>query len=82
LTRYFMHLRDSIDECLDPEGKEFDDMESLRKAVIFTVRDLMAGDIREGIIDFRFRIDAEDESGEIVYSLPFKHALSIVPEEG
>jgi hypothetical protein len=75
-----MHLRDSIDECLDPEGKEFDDMESLRKAVIFTVRDLMAGDIREGIIDFRFRIDAEDESGEIVYSLPFKHALSIVPE--
>ena len=82
MIRYFMHLRDSIDECLDPEGKEFDDMESLRKAVIFTVRDLMAGDIREGIIDFRFRIDAEDESGEIVYSLPFKHALSIVPAEG
>ena len=28
----------------------------------------------------RFRIDAEDESGKIVYSLPFKHAVNIIPE--
>ena len=26
------------------------------------------------------RIDAEDENGSIVYTLPFKHALSIIPE--
>jgi len=23
MARYFMHLRDSIDELLDPEGQEF-----------------------------------------------------------
>jgi hypothetical protein len=77
-----MHLRDGVDECLDPEGQEFQGLEGLRNAVMFTVRDLMAGDIRRGIVDFRFRIDAENEKGDIVYTLPFKHALNIIPEEG
>jgi hypothetical protein len=77
-----MHLRNGIDECLDPEGKEFEGLQSLRRAVMFTVRDLMAGDVRTGTIDFRFRIDAENETGNIVYSLPFNQALSIIPEVG
>jgi hypothetical protein len=45
-----------------------------------TVRDLMRGDIERGVLDLRFRIDAEDEDGEIVYTLPFKHAVNIIPE--
>ena len=77
---YFMHLRDSVDELLDPDGREFATLEALKKAVLFSARDLMAGDIRGGIIDFRYRIDAEDSNGNIVYTLPFKHALSIIPE--
>jgi uncharacterized protein DUF6894 len=80
MARYFLHLRDSTDELLDPEGKEFDDMETLRAAVLLTVRDLMAGDIRGGLVDFRFRIDAETKAGTIVYTLPFKHAVNIIPE--
>ena len=80
MARYFMHLRNSVDELLDPEGRELADMEELRKAVMFAARDLLAGDIRNGVIDFRFRIDAEDVDGNIVYTLPFKHALSIIPE--
>jgi hypothetical protein len=80
MARYFMHLRDSIDELLDPEGQEFASMEELRKWVMFTARDLLAGDVRNGLIDFRYRIDAEDEDGAIVYTLAFKHALNIIPE--
>ncbi len=80
MARYFMHLRDSVDELLDPEGREFTTMEALREAVLFSARDLIAGDIRNGVIDFRYRIDAEDEQGAIVYSLPFKHAFNIIPE--
>ena len=80
MARYFMHLRDSIDELLDPDGREFADMDALKKAVLLSVRDLIAGDIRDGVVDFRYRIDAEDEAGKIVYSLPFKHAFSIIPD--
>ena len=80
MTRYFMNLRDGTEELLDPEGTDYESLDSLRAAVLATVRDLMSGDIRRGVIDFRFRIDAEDGDGTIVYTLPFKHAVNIIPE--
>ncbi len=80
MAKYFMHLRDGVDELLDLEGLEFADLDALRKAVLFTARDLLAGDVRDGIIDLRFRIDAENADGEIVYTLPFKHAFNVIPE--
>ena len=80
MARYFMHLRDGTEQILDPEGLEFPTIEALRKAVLVSARDLMTGDVREGVIDLRFRIDVEDEAGEIIYSLPFKNAVNIIPE--
>ena len=79
MARYFMNLRDGTEELLDPEGVEYSSLDALRKAVLATVRDLMMGDMRAGLIDLRFRIDAEDENGVIVYTLPFKHAVNIIP---
>ena len=80
MARYFMHLRDGTEQILDPEGLEFPTIEAVRKAVLVSARDLMTGDVREGVIDLRFRIDVETEDGEIVYTLPFKHAVNIIPE--
>ena len=80
MAHYFMHLRDGVDEMLDPDGQEFNTLEALKAAVLANVRDVIAGDVRNGILDLRYRIDAADEAGAIVYTLPFKHALSIIPE--
>lgn len=80
MARYFMHLRDGTEQILDPEGQEFLTIEAVRKAVLVSARDLGTGDVREGVIDLRFRIDVEDEGGDIVYTLPFKHAVNIIPE--
>lgn len=80
MTRYFLHLRDGTDELLDPDGLELSTLEALRKVVLANARDVMAGDVRNGIVDFRFRIDAEDEAGTIIYSLPFQHAVSVIPQ--
>jgi hypothetical protein len=82
MTRYFLHLRDSTDELLDNEGQELPDMEAVRGNVIAAARDVMAGDLRNGLIDLRYRIDAETGGGEIVYTLAFRHAFSIIPEQG
>jgi hypothetical protein len=79
MAKYFMHLRDGTEELLDPEGMEFETLDEMRKAVLVTVRDLMAGDMRAGVLDLRFRIDAEDGDGTIVYTLPFKHGVTIIP---
>ena len=80
MARYFFHLRDGRDETLDQEGSEFSDMDAVRQAVLVGVRDLIAGDVLQGVIDFRFRVEAENEAGEIVYSLPFKQAVRIIAE--
>jgi len=75
-----MHLRDSTDELLDSEGVELVDLEAVRQNVMTAARDILAGDLRNGVVDLRYRIDAENEVGAIVYTLPFKHAFSIIPE--
>ena len=79
MARYFMHLRDGTEQLLDPEGLEYTSVEAVRKATLVAARDLMTGDVRDGVLDFRFRIDVENVAGEIIYSLPFQHALSIIP---
>ena len=80
VAHYFFHLRDGSDEMLDPDGRDFGDMDSLRTAVMKNARDVIAGDIQNGVVDLRFRIDAENDSGQVVYSLAFKHAFNIIPE--
>ncbi len=81
MALYFMHLRDGSEELLDPDGKEFPNLAAaLRDSVFATARDLLMGDVRDGLLDLRFRIDAEDESGTIVHTLAFKHALNFIPE--
>ena len=81
MPRYFLHLRHGNDETLDPEGRDFVDMGELRETVLREARDVLSGDVKKGLVDLRFRIDAEDEDGQVFYSLPFTAALSIVTED-
>jgi hypothetical protein len=81
MTRIYLHLRDHTDEILDPDGVEVSGMRAIRKAVAEGARDVIAGDIKStGVMDQRYRIDAETDAGQIVYSLPFKDAVRIIPE--
>jgi hypothetical protein len=81
MTRYFLHLRDHVDEIFDVEGIDLPSLDALKKAVIEAARDVMIGDLRNGVLDFRYRIDAQDEQGAVVFSLPFQHAISIIPAQ-
>jgi hypothetical protein len=76
-----MQLRDGTEQMLDPEGIEYADLDDLRKKVLLAARDLISGDAISGEIDMRFRIDAEDRDGVIVYSLGFKEAVRIIPDD-
>ena len=81
MARYFMQLRDGTDQLLDPDGIESADLDGLKKKVLIAVRDLISEDVKVGgVIDLRFRIDAEDQGGVIVYTLPFAEALNIIPD--
>jgi hypothetical protein len=81
MARYFMHLRDGTEEVLDEEGTHHESLDAMRKAVMRAARDLVAADLQRGVVDLRFRIDAENDQHEIVYTLPFKHAFSLIPDD-
>ena len=74
MALYSMHLRDGTETLVDPNPKEFASLEALRVAVLRAARDLLNRDAGEGDLDFRFRIDAEDESGAVVCSVRLEHA--------
>jgi hypothetical protein len=81
VTRYYLQLRDGTEQLLDPEGIEYADIDVLKKKVLVAVRELISEDVKGGVIDLRFRIDAEDRDGVIVYTLDFSDAVNIIPDE-
>ena len=81
MPRYFLHLRDGTDEVLDEDGREIADAESLRNIVLAEARHILGSDLeKDGVIDLRYRIDAEEQDGKIAYSLPFRHAVNVISE--
>ena len=74
MARYSMHLRDGTETYLDPIALEFSSLDALRKAVLIAACDVLKRDAGNGMLDARFRIDAEDEVGVIVYSVDLDHA--------
>jgi hypothetical protein len=80
VARYYLQLRDGTGQLLDPEGIEYGDLDHLKKAVLLTVRDMMSGDAITGTIDMRFRVDAGNRDGAIIYSLGFQEAVRVIPD--
>ena len=77
MPRYFMHLVDSIDVLLDPDGIEIP-KDAVAEKALASARDCIAGDVREGCVDLRYRIDVHDENDQVVHSLPFAEAVEIL----
>lgn len=78
MSRYYLQLRNHAGEALDPEGTECSDKASLQSAVLLNARDVIAGDVKLGIVDLSLRIDAEDASGVVAYSLSFADAVEVM----
>jgi len=78
MPRFFLHLKDSKDEILDPEGVEMP-ADAVPGVALRAARDCIAGDVRSGRIDLHFRIEVFSDSGELVYTLPFTDAVEIAP---
>jgi hypothetical protein len=77
MTRYFLHLKDSTDEVLDPDGMEMP-AEAVPGAALRSARDCIAGDVKNGRIDLHYRIEVFSEDGELVHTLPFSDAVEVV----
>ena len=81
MSRYYLQLRNHAGEMLDPDGTDCFDNHTLRNVVLLNARDVIAGDVKRGVLDLSFRIDAEDASGAVVHSLPFTDAIEVTCSE-
>jgi hypothetical protein len=81
MARYYLHLCDSVFETRDTEGIDCTDLDLVRSEVLRNARDLLAGDAQRGAVDLGCRINAENEEGEVVYSLPLRQAVAITRGE-
>jgi hypothetical protein len=77
---YFMHLRNSTDEVLDPDGVLMSE-DAVPGAALLAARDCMAHDLLSGRLELNYRIDVHNEAGEIVHTLQFADAVEIVPAQ-
>lgn len=74
---YYMHLRDSTDVLLDPEGVNIA-TNTVPAVALHQARDCMAGEVQDGVLDLRYQIDVHDEKDAVVHSVAFADALKIV----
>jgi hypothetical protein len=77
VPRYFMHLVDSTDVLRDPDGVVIP-AELVERVALRAARDCMAGDVKHGRLDLRYRIDVHDENGKVVHRLAFPDAVEVL----
>jgi hypothetical protein len=83
MPRYFFHLRDGDDRLLDVDGVELPDPASAAAQALKEARGMLGEEVRSnGRLQLNLRIDVEDEHGNIIHSLAFDQAVSIIREEG
>ena len=52
--------------------------EAVERAALAPARDCMAGDVKSGQLDLRYRIEVQDGAREVVHRLPFADAIKII----
>ena len=77
MPRIFYHLRDGVDHLIDPEGRELPDLDAARKQASICAFDILAADIRVGKLNLDYRIDVEDEAGNLLHTVNFRDLVTI-----
>jgi hypothetical protein len=78
MTRYFLDLQQGGEIIEDAEGSLFASFDILKRVVLHEAREAMSWDAKDGHLDLRRSINARNEAGEIVYSLEFSDAVTIM----
>lgn len=79
VARCYFHLKNGDERLLDPEGQQIENPGRIAEIALKEVRSIISQDALRGEIDLDQRPEVEDESGKLVYSLPFADAVRIIP---
>lgn len=76
MPRFFLSLRDG--EFLpDDEGQEFADLDAARDTALRGAREIMAEDVKRGVLSLNDSVEITDENGTRVATVVFRDAVRI-----
>jgi hypothetical protein len=78
MPRYFFHINHAGHRVEDPEGADFDDLETAEQEVAATLRELIAAALIAGEPSTLQSIDVADNSGLVCASVDFMGAMQPV----
>ena len=78
MPRYFFHLRCPGREVVDPSGADLRDPDQAWEAARSTARDLMKQQTDADVNWLACLFEVTDQSGEIVFELPFWEVIDAV----
>jgi hypothetical protein len=77
MPTYYLHVCDGSGFVEDSEGHQLADAESARKLATDGLRDILAGDLRNGHLNTASFIDIEDEHHQLVATVSFEEVVRI-----
>lgn len=77
MPRFYLHICDGGGFVEDTEGQELPDAEGAREVAIEGLRDILAGELRNGDLNTASFIEIEDEQRQLVRTVSFEEAVRI-----
>jgi hypothetical protein len=77
MPTYHLHLINAHIDADDIEGHDLPDLKAAREVAFAGIRDFLAHEAMNGLLDFRGHVHIEDDGGAVLQSVPFVEAFTI-----
>ena len=77
MPRFFLHLYNSIGYVPDDEGQDLSDLDDARGTAVESIRDMVAADVKTGMIHLNGRIEIRDEVGAVLDTVRYTDAVAV-----
>ena len=77
VPRFYFHICNGDGFTTDDEGQELADAAAARATAVQGLRDIMASELKDGILKTASFIEIEDESHELIMTVLFSEAVRV-----
>ena len=77
MPRYYLHVCNGDGFTQDEEGFELPDVHAARTKAVRCLRDIMASELKDGVLKTASFIEIEDENHELLLTVPFSEAVTV-----
>jgi hypothetical protein len=77
MPRYYFHVCNGDGFTTDEDGQELPDIHAARATAITGLRDILASELKDGVLKMASFIEIEDENRALLMTVPFIEAVMV-----